>query len=252
MKKIRYYAPYWVLALIVIAAVIVYMLFFRFQPFVKLPELAATLESNEYFLREDGAIMKKFSTTKTYIGVVDHDGQRYRVRNFDAKPISEMLPHEYAALICDAPIYVRKDGSVFTTKHETYTNESRYFIEQVCTPSELPEDASEAEIEMFGKHDRYSERQPASISVRIPAKNDEAALNWYLSVKLSNGWYTISAGGHYALTAAADNTLYFNISVPLPVLHEGNYRLDLNTGSRWYYKEMTITRKDTDNYSLTY
>lgn len=256
MKKLRYYAPYWILALVIIAAVIIYMLFFRLHPFSELPELAATLESNEYFLREDGAVMKNAGKSEAYptaSPVEATEAKPYKVRNLTAKPIDEMLPHEYAALISEKHIFVRKDGKIFTTDHNyTKTKPSKAYLREVCTASQLPDNASEANIEVTGERDRYSEQMPASIEVRIPAGSDAANLNWYLSIKLSDGRYIISKGKHHSIIVGKDGIPYFHLSVSFPALHEGDYRLEFDIHDKWFYKEMTLTRKDTDTYTLNY
>lgn len=253
MKKIRYYAPYWILALIIVA-VIIYMMFFRFHPFSELPKLAATLESNEYFIREDGAIMINSRKTDAFPGVspVDtHEGKRYKVRNPEAKPVGEMLPHEYAALICEDDVFVRKDGKVFTTEFE-YVSPRIAYLRQLCQPSFLSEDALEEEIEITGKSSWLPHRQLVYVELRTPVEKDEASLNWYLSVKLSDGWYIISEGTHHSVIVASDGLPYFHISSSFPALHEGEYRLEFLIDGEWSYKEITLTRKDADTYTLNY
>ena len=252
MKKIKYYAPYWVTVIVLVLAVIVYMSFLRPYPFVKLPELAATLESNEYFLREDGAVMKNAGKSD-YLAAPPTDKKPYNVLSLKAKSTAEMLPHEYAALVSDRHIFVSKDGSIFTTGHDyTVIDPHKPYLCETCTPSQLPDNASEANMEVTKKSDRYSAQMPASIEVRTPVGNDAATLNWYLSIKLSDGWYVISKGKHHSIIIGKDGVSYFHLSVPFPALHEGDYRLEFDIHDNWSYREMTLTRKDTDNYTLSY
>ena len=246
MNKIRYYAPYLVTVIVLVLAIIVYMSFFRPYPFVKLPELAATLESNEYFLREDGAVMKNAGKSDAYPAaspVETTEAKPYKVRNLKAKPINEMLPHEYAALISEKHIFVRKDGKVFTTDHEyTIVKPYKAYLREVCTPSELPENASVAEFEIENSIH-------ASIGVFVPINDTAATAKGYISVKLADGWYTIASGTGYALMVNDEQELGSKLSLAFPALHEGKYRLEFDIGGKWSYKEMTLTRKDTDNYT---
>ena len=69
MRKIKYYAPYWVSAIVVIAIVLLIIIkrfgtctedgFSIYTPFSELPELAATLENDNYFISENGTILKR-------------------------------------------------------------------------------------------------------------------------------------------------------------------------------------------------
>ncbi len=252
MKKVKYYAPYWVSAIIVAVIIIgiAALLHGRITPFSELPQLAAELESNDYFIREDGIIMESTDSRDAYTGTALTPCDQYWVKKPKAKAIHEMLPHEYAALISDEDIYVRKDGKVFV-RHIKYPGLKKEYVLPICPPSQLPEDASEAEIEVMEEHDWYSEHFLASIAVRTPVENNSATLNWCLSVKLSNGWYIISEGSHHSIIVD-DSTPYFHILSSFPALHEGDYRLEFNMGGSWSYKALTLTRKDTDNYTLTY
>ena len=55
MKKIKYYAPYWVSAIIVISLIIaIVLLRNREQP--TLFDYALTMESSDYFIRDDRSI----------------------------------------------------------------------------------------------------------------------------------------------------------------------------------------------------
>lgn len=250
MKRLRYYAPYWVSAIIItIVIVISVLLFGRITPFSELPQLAAALESDDYFIREDGVIMKAAGKSATGVSLKP-TGQHW-VGKIKAKELHEMLPHEYAALISDKDIYVRKDGRVFA-QHISYPGLNREYALPICPPSKLPDDSADAEIEIISEHDWWSARKLASITVRTPVENNEAALDWYLSVKLSDSWYIISEGTHYAIIVDENSAPYFYISASFPALHEGDYRLEFNTGSRWSYREITLTRRDTDNYTLAY
>lgn len=253
MKKLKYYAPYWVSALVLILGFTVYMLFFRFHPFSELPALAAELESNEFFIREDGAVMKNVGKSEAFPmaqQVESHEGNRYKVRNPEPKPLTEMLPHEYAALICDEHIFVRKDGKIFSVAYESKAAVVRASLQQVCPPSELPAEALPADLLIKGSSSH-------NLGVHVPLKDIAANVEGYLSVKLADGWYTIANGSAYELTADDKYEPVSKLTLTFPALHDGEYRIEVCVDGEWSYKNISLTRRGyansyplSENYSI--
>lgn len=260
MRKIKYYAPYWVSAIVVIAIVLLIIIkrfgtctedgFSIHTPFSELPELAATLENDNYFISENGTILKRVGGTRVSVRLaVSEEHPSKIVGSFEPKPLSEMRPHEYAAYIYDRPIFVRQDGSVYANRSGTTM--------RVCPPSELPDSAVEAEMqisadETSGSIFELSHSTEAYVDVVFPATDVEGDFKWQLSAKLKDGWYIISNDYFASKKAYADDKVNYNFEVTFPALRVGDYRLEVNIGDKWFYKEMTLTRKDTDTYTLSY
>ena len=169
MKKLKYYAPYWVSAIIAAsAAIVIFLVVLRTTPFIELPELAAELENEQYFIREDGLVMKTEANYHPDAIVDAVSGMPHRIGQLKVKEINEMLPHEYAALICDSNIYVRQDGSTFVRLYG-YHGTAWEYIQPVCPPSGLPADAAKTEWEINEISDANG--TPSSrIGISVPAK----------------------------------------------------------------------------------
>ncbi len=259
MKKVKYYAPYWVSALVVIALAVFLINRFGtrtgngiavYTPFSELPELAAELESNDYFISEDGVVMKRVGGTQVSVHLAkseEHDPNV--IDNFKPGALSDMLPHEYAALILQDKIYIRKDGQVFAPHGNSNTGSKKY-IRRICPPSQLPENAVKSDWEITAP-DSISRDIPA-ISVSVPAADLKHAAVWTLSVKLKDGWYEIADGSHTHVTVDSQSNMCYIFDVQFPALLEGDYRLEVNIGDEWFYQDMTLTGKDIITYTLTY
>ena len=264
MKKIKYYAPYWVSALVIIAIALLIINrygtrtedgFTVYTPFSELPELAATLENDNYFISENGTILKRVGGTRVSVRLaISEEHPSKIVGSFKPKPLSEMCPHEYAAYIYDRPIYVRQDGSVYANRSGTTM--------RVCPPSELPDSAVEAKMQISTDETSGSiwewHSNEASVDVVFSTTDIEGDFKWQLSAKLKDGWYIISNDYFATKKSYADDKVNYNFEVTFPALREGDYRLEVNIGDEWFYQEMSLAEKgfDTDTirdvYTLTY
>ncbi len=264
MRKIKYYAPYWVSAIVVIAIALLFINrygtrtedgFSVYTPFSELPELAATLENDNYFIREDGAVVKRVGGTRVSVRLaISEEHPSKIVGSFKPKPLSEMRPHEYAAYIYDRPIFVRQDGSVYANRSGTTL--------RVCPPSELPDSAVEAEMqisadETSGSIFELRHSDEAFVDVVFPTTDIEGDFKWQLSAKLKDGWYIISNDYFATKKSYDDDKVNYNFEVTFPALSEGDYRLEVNIGDEWFYQEMTLAEKGfnpgsiRDIYTLT-
>lgn len=249
MKKLKYYAPYWVSALILIAFAVFILPRFKTTAFSELPQLAAELESEQHFIREDGTVMKATGDHSPNAIVDIVNGMPHRIGALKVKELNAMHPHEYAALIHDI-IYIRQDGSVFARQYG-FGGDSKEFIAPVCPLSELPDTAAEAEWEI---REIYSpDGFPSSrIGLYIPAKTVEEEVACYLAVKLANGWYIAAESiGNITEYDFEYNGLFHKHTLCFPTLQEGEYRIETCINGEWYYQELTLTRKGTDTYTLT-
>jgi len=258
MRKIKYYAPYWVSAIVVIAIVLLIIIkrfgtrtedgFSVYTPFSELPELAATLENDNYFISENGTILKRVGGTRVSVRLATSEEHPSKiVGSFKPKPLSEMRPHEYAAYIYDRPIFVRQDGSVYANRSSTTM--------RVCPPSELPDSAVEAEMqisadETSGSIFELRHSDEAFVDVVFPTTDVEGDFKWQLSAKLKDGWYIISNDYFASKKAYADDKVNYNFEVTFPALRVGDYRLEVNIGDEWFYQEMSLTEKGFDTGTI--
>lgn len=249
MKKLKYYAPYWVSAIIAAAlAALLLIVLDRITPFSELPELAAGLEESDMFIREDGVVMTSEGSYGSTEALTGYNNELHWIGQPKAKVLHEMLPHEYAAMISEDKIYLRQDGGVFV-RINNYPGIAKECIEPICLPSELPESAAEIEAEINAASGL---KAGTAIEVLVPAANMEAALTWQLSVRLSDGWYGISDGSHERIKVSKSSDTCYLLYVQFPALHEGDYRLELCIDGEWYYQQLALTRKSADDYTLTW
>lgn len=251
MKKLRYYAPYWIAALVLIALAALLLSYFGgIVPFSELPELASELENEHYFIREDGVVMKQVGGTEVSSVLMEYDGKlkdQFRlIGSFKPRDLSEMLPHEYAALISSGKIYVCQDGSVYAHRNEVNRGGKEYTI-RVCPPSELPADAKVNPELSIGLNFQDI------ISADVPAKDTDSKVMCYISVKLKDGWYTISKGASTNKTVYKDNSTHHTMYIRFTDLHQGEYRLELCINDEeWSYKNFTLTNTGSNYYTLTH
>lgn len=113
MKKLKYYAPYWVSAIVVIALILtIVLLRNREQP--TLYDYALTMESSDYFIRDDRSIWQFGEELDNgYIKVKPTDEASKIVKNYtDEENLEQMSLYEFA-LAAHKTVYIRQDGSAW-------------------------------------------------------------------------------------------------------------------------------------------
>ena len=134
---------------------------------------------------------------------------------------------------------------------------------RVCPPSELPDSAVEAEMqisadETSGSIFELRHSDEAFVDVVFPTTDVEGDFKWQLSAKLKDDWYIISNAYFATKKSYDDDKVNYNFEVTFPALRVGDYRLEVNIGDEWFYQEMYLAEKGfnpgsiRDIYTLTY
>lgn len=254
MKKLRYYAPYWLSAIVIIAIVFAAAAFFRgrgkINAYSELPGLAAELKDNEHFLRSDGTVWK-FSEDihDSLILTPVTDTEKHKIDSAEAKSLSEMLPHEYAELCSDYPIYIRKDGSVYCKRARRGNDEYLVYVHPFSTPSELPEDSvsSEAGWKITGDTN-------GGMSFTVPIPQTSVDVSCRLSVKLRDGWYHADDGECTLVqpNSAADGLYDYTFYLHFPALYAGEYRIEVFANGKCIYQNIKLTLNDAGTFTVSW
>ena len=248
MTRLRYYAPYWISAIVVIALVLLLLRGCnRVTPFGELPELAAELESRYLFICEDGSLWEMTGEeppARNDIILAPRGGKAHLVSDPEFKSLSDMRLHEYAALISHEPIYIRQDGRVYYRANYSPIGKKCYASPISYQLSELPESAAPAEWAIKQKGN-------SAIELTVPAENMETRAKLRLSVKLRDGWYVIAEDSYERARVSDHSQAHYIFHITFPALHEGDYRVEVCIGDEWLYQEVRLTRKNSDLYTLS-
>lgn len=186
MKKLKYYAPYWVSAIVVIAIILTIVLLRRREP-PTLYDYALTMESSDYFLRDDRSLWQ-FSEElyNGYIKIKPTGESSKKVKNYtDKEKLEQMSLYEFALAAYDT-VYIRQDGSVWISVGTASTKLPDYAVEIKAIDYEL---APASPPELSAAIVRETEK---SIDVFITNEDNYAIPPpyAYLFVQLEDGkWY---------------------------------------------------------------
>ena len=203
MKKIRYYAPYWVSAIVIITIVLAIVLSRKSEPHT-LSYYARTMESNDYFLRDDHSIWQFSKELYNGYTKISPTGESFKkVKNYtNNENLEQMSLHEFALMTYDTA-YIRRDGSVWVAVGVSSTKLPNTVIALKAIDYEL-DPTSPPQLSA-------SLSAASSYTVRLNMTNNsdtEISTPYaYLFVQLEDGnWYPYTKGFEHNVTVHGEYT----------------------------------------------
>lgn len=215
MKKLRYYAPYWVSLLIVISAVIAIPAYKRSKE-ITLYNYAFTLEDNSYFVNR-GYILREVKTYDNGYVLIEstEDTLPRHVTLPESTDLNELLPGEFTG-------YIRQDGSAWRVSD--VSTRSSTILEPY-----LPLDT---DITLQKRNILLSIEEAGYASFNVVLLNKESASirspQCYLYAKLADGnYYRIFEDYDYCLPIDPMECAVFRVKLPYSYeqYYTGSYRV---------------------------
>ena len=215
MKKIKYYAPYWVSLLLVISVIIAVSAYKRTKE-ITLYNYALTLEDNSYFVNGRYILREEKTYENGYVLIkASEDTVPRHVTLPLSTDLNELLPGEFTG-------YIRQDGSAWRVSdisNRVYTILEPYF------PLDNDITLQKRDILLSVEEAGY-----ASFSVAL-LNNENSPIRspqCYLYAKLADGnYYRIFDDYDYCLPVDLMERAVFEVKLPHTLSHyyTGSYRL---------------------------
>ena len=209
MKKLRYYAPYWVTA-IVIVAIIVTVVLLRIHETPTLYDYALTMENSDYFISNDRSIWQLNEELENgYISVTStEDEAESSTKNYTEEENSAQMSLYEFALAAHRTVYIRQDGSVWADMGANIATEIKAIDYDLTDISRAELSASLRAAQPVSA--LYAARANA-VQLNLTSSGNTAILSpyAYLFVQLEDGkWYQYINASEHNVTVSGEYVYY--------------------------------------------